>query len=159
MNGGKRGQKTWVRWLMLAAALCNLLGSWLSIAQWRRITAISAQLISEGLFTPDSLALWQAEQQFQWMISGTLVLVFLVQFAVWGRARDTRTDCAAWLLVYLLVGAAWAASPWLLSFDRWDGPRKFVWGLMILLPAIFAGYSLLKWRRAGKRQDALEEPG
>ena len=129
----------WLRWLMLAAALGLCWTIWDEVAEFFRLE-------QAGIFSPELWEPIRAETRLGWAVRGLAAAVFLYQFAVWSRARDSVRAALGDGIFLSLLTILWGGL--LYWFLPLDGLGMAFWVLLLFLQA---GGAVLSWRRFYKR--------
>ena len=134
MKTDKRG---WIRVLLLAAGLLQIVSLALSMQEF-------LQVPWEQIISPEKLPQIRVEYIFRWCCSGTLMVVFLFQAAVWNLPRPGKTiyrleGSVLVLLALLWCGTYFAAEP----RSGWS----LAWIGMAVLAAAGAAYDFWKLKK------------
>ena len=136
----KRRNRTWLRWLMLLAALLYSLDIWQQVQEY-------VLLLEREVFSPAELAEIGRSYQFGWALRGLVVLGFLFVFATWDLDRKARPGALADSICLTALALLWAPVPLVLSLD---GGQRLLWGGALLALALGAVWCWRGYVRLGR---------
>ena len=135
-------KKPWAKWCVLAAGLLQLLALWINLNDYRQVSSVWDQIMSE-----DAWKSYASNMLFNCSLNGFMVLLFFACLLNGSLARSERTarrnDGITLLLWAVLWGAARLCFPQL-----WYSGQKRFWWLLLLLMALGGWvFSLCKSRK------------
>ena len=135
-------KKPWAKWCVLAAGLLKLLALWINLNDYRQVSSVWDQIMSE-----DAWKSYASNMLFNCSLNGFMVLMFFACLLNGSLARSERTarrnDGITLLLWAVLWGAARLCFPQL-----WYSGQKRFWWLLLLLMALGGWvFSLCKSRK------------
>lgn len=138
-DGFSYWKRPWHKWVVLSAALLQLLCLWVNIREYKGVSGA-------GILSDFEWARYTAQKSLQFALNGLSAAGFLGIFSIGAAVRSQQ---AAWLaegLLLLCMALVWAAAgvtlPLAVKSKSW-----IVWGLFLLL-ALGGVYSLWKSRKS-----------
>lgn len=146
MREGKRDgftywKRPWDKWLILAAAILEILSLWMNLQEYNRISAA-------GFLSASEWADYAAQKGLQCGLNGILAASFFGIFLIGAFARSQRRARLAEGVLLLLLALAWGAVGAASHLALRNG-QGFLWGLLLLLAFGAAAYKFWRYRKTG----------
>lgn len=138
-NGFTYWKRPWYQWLILAAAILQLLCLWMNLQEYRDLSA--AGILSDHAWTG-----YASQRRLQCALNGVMAACFSGHFLIGILARSQRAARLAEGIFLLLLALAWGAAG--LALQLFSPNGKGALCVLILVSALAgAVYSLLRCRK------------
>lgn len=145
MYGGKKRdgytywKRSWHKWLILAAAILQLLCLWMNVREYREYAAA-------GILSASAWAVYAAQKIWQCALNGVMAACFSGVFLIGMFAQSQRAArLAEGVLLLLLAAACGGAGMALHLFSR--SGKGLLWVLILLIALGGAAYDLWQYRK------------
>ena len=139
-NGFTYWKRPWYQWLILTAAILQLLCLWMNLQEYHDLSAA-------GILTGSAWADYAAQKRSQCALNGLLAACFSGHFLIGICAHSPKAARLAEGIFLLLLALAWGAAGLALQLFSRNG--KGALAVLILASALTgAVYSLLKFRKS-----------
>lgn len=132
-------KRPWHKWLVLVAALSQLLCLWMNIQEYNDISRA-------GILSASELASYMAHKNWQCAINGVLVVCFLGTFLIGLFARNPKVARLMEGFLLLLLALAWGVAGIVLQLLS-SSSRGLFWAVILLIAFGGAAHNLLQYRK------------
>jgi len=134
-------KRPWHKWLILAAAILQLLGFWMNLREYHDISAA-------GILSASGWAEYAAAKMWQCAMSGILFICFSGMFLTGLFVRSQRAAHLAEGVLLLLLFFAWGTAG--LALHLFSPGAKRLFGVLILFIAL--GGAVHSFWKYGKKE-------
>ena len=132
---------SWVKWLVLAAGLLELVQLGMSIREYRYIS-------EAGILSDQAWASFAVQEKLQFVLKGALAACFFGTFLIGALCRSRKQARLAESALLLALALVWTAA--LIALRPTSSADRFLGALVLCATAGGAGYSFWQYRRKCK---------